>query len=114
MVKYYTHSLDTIFMALADATRRAILTRLAHGETTISELAQPFNISLPAISKHIRILENAGLLVRRKDGRKFRCRLAMEPMKEAADWIETYREFWEAQFDSLDKYLTQSKRKETK
>ena len=109
MVKYYTHSLDTIFMALADATRRAILGRLAEGECSVTELAKPFNMSLPAISKHIRTLESAGLLMRRKEGRMHRCRLAVKPMQEAGEWIENYREFWQGQFDALDKYLNQPK-----
>jgi DNA-binding transcriptional ArsR family regulator len=97
--------LDATFGALSDPTRRAILARLARGEATVSELAEPFNISLPAISKHLRVLESAGLLQREIDGRMHRCRLAPQPMKDAAAWIEKYRVFWENQFDALAKYL---------
>ena len=112
MVKYYTDSLDTIFMALADSTRRAILTRLSEGDSTVTELAAPFDISLPAISKHLGILENAGLITREKEGRINRCRLLAEPMQEAAAWIDNYRTFWEQQFNALEKYLNESKGKE--
>jgi DNA-binding transcriptional ArsR family regulator len=105
MVKYSTAPLDAIFGALADATRRAILARLARGEAMVTELAAPFRVSLPAISKHLRVLESAGLLQREIDGRVHRCRLAAEPMKNAAAWIEQYRVFWESQFDALAKYL---------
>ena len=93
--------LDATFGALADPTRRAILARLARGEATVTELAAPFDVSLPAVSKHLRVLESAGLLRREIDGRIHRCRLAPEPMKDAAAWIETYRVFWEAQLDAL-------------
>ena len=104
MVKY-SASLDTTFGALADATRRAILARLALGESKVTDLAKPFRMSLPAVSKHLRILESAGLLRREIDGRVHRLRLAAQPMQQAADWIAQYRQFWEAQFDSLAKYL---------
>jgi DNA-binding transcriptional ArsR family regulator len=97
--------LDATFAALSDPTRRAILARLAQGEATVSELAEPFPFSLPAVSKHLRVLESAGLLKREIDGRIHRCRLAPEPMKTAAQWIEHYRVFWEKQFDALAKYL---------
>ncbi len=110
MVKYYTHNLDITFMALADATRRAMLSRLAESDCIVTELAEPFNISLPAISKHLRILENAGLVARIKEGRVQRCQLVAQPMKEAAEWIAHYRQFWEQQFDALDKYLQNSKK----
>jgi DNA-binding transcriptional ArsR family regulator len=109
MAKYYPASgsapLDATFGALSDPTRRAILARLAHGEATVSELAEPFHVSLPAVSKHLRVLESAGLLEREIDGRIHRCRLALQPMKDAAAWIEKYRAFWENQFDALAKYL---------
>jgi DNA-binding transcriptional ArsR family regulator len=109
MVNYSTVSdnapLDATFGALADPTRRAILARLARGEATVSELAAPFDVSLPAVSKHLRVLESAGLLRREINGRIHRCRLAPEPMKDAAAWIETYRIFWEAQLDALANYL---------
>ncbi|MBI2113635.1 MAG: winged helix-turn-helix transcriptional regulator [candidate division NC10 bacterium] len=105
MVKYSDRSLDTTFAALADPTRRAILTRLARGESSVTELAQPFDMSLPAISKHLRVLENAGLLTRSKDGRLRRCCLVPGPMKDAALWIARYRRFWEGQFDALARHL---------
>jgi DNA-binding transcriptional ArsR family regulator len=93
--------LDATFGALADPTRRAILARLTLGESTVTELAAPFDVSLPAVSKHLRVLESAGLLQREIDGRIHRCRLAAQPMKDAAAWIETYRAFWEDQLDAL-------------
>ncbi len=105
MVNYYSGPLDATFRALADPTRRAILARLARGEAMVTELAEPFAMSLPAISKHLRVLESAGLLQREIDGRVHRCRLAAEPMKDAAAWIAQYRAFWETQFDALEKYL---------
>lgn len=114
MVKYYTDSLDVVFMALADSTRRAILAKLADGESTMSELAEPFDMSLPAVSKHVRILENAGLLTREKQGRIFLCTLDAAPMQEAAEWLTRYRAFWEQQFDALDAYLRRTQKKETK
>jgi DNA-binding transcriptional ArsR family regulator len=97
--------LDATFGALADPTRRAILSRLARGQATVSELAAPFEVSLPAVSKHLRVLESAGLLQREIDGRVHRCRLAPQPMKAAAAWIDKYRAFWGNQFDALEKYL---------
>ncbi|HMD07280.1 MAG TPA: metalloregulator ArsR/SmtB family transcription factor [Candidatus Acidoferrum sp.] len=105
MVNYSSAPLNTTFGALSDPTRRAILARLAQGEAMVTELAEPFRVSLPAISKHVRILESAGLLEREVDGRVHRCRLAAQPMKNAAAWIEQYRAFWELQFDALAKYL---------
>jgi len=112
MVKYYTDTLDVTFMALADPTRRAILMRLTDNEHTVSELAHPFDISLPAVSKHLRVLENAGLILREKQGRVHRFHLDAGPMKDAASWIEKYRIFWEKQFDSLEQYLEKTKKKE--
>jgi DNA-binding transcriptional ArsR family regulator len=112
MVNYSATLLDATFGALADPTRRAILARLARGEAMVTELAEPFRISLPAISKHVRVLEAAGLLEREVDGRVHRCRLAAQPMKNAAAWIEQYRAFWELQFDALAKYLETSVSKE--
>lgn len=105
MVNDSSEQLTTVFFALADPTRRAILERLAHGEASGTELARPFSISVPAISKHLRVLERADLILHRKDGRTHRFRLAAGPMQEAAAWLEHYRHFWEAQFDSLDTYL---------
>ncbi len=98
-------SLDATFSAIADPTRRAILARLACGEASVGELAEPFVISLPAISRHLKVLETANLIARKKDGQWRRCRLAPEPLQEASDWIETYRRFWEEQFDQLAEYL---------
>ncbi len=94
-----------IFSALSDPTRRAILERLARGEATVTEVAQPFKMSLPAISKHLRILENARLITREKDGRVHHLRLSPAPLKTAAAWLAEYRQFWDTQFDSLAEYL---------
>lgn len=101
-------ALDATFGALSDATRRGILARLARGESSVSELAEPYEMSLPAVSKHLKVLEGAGLVVRHKDGRVRRCRLIAEPMKGAAEWIERYRVFWEEQFDALERYLAET------
>jgi DNA-binding transcriptional ArsR family regulator len=109
MVHYSGALLDSTFAALSDATRRGILARLARqGETSVSDLAAPYKMSLPAVSKHLRVLEHAGLVSRQKDGRVHRCRLRAGPMKDAAVWIEHYRQFWEAQLDSLARYLEDS------
>ena len=97
--------LDETFSALADPTRRAILARLAAGEATVNELAQPFAMSLPAISKHLKVLERAGLIARGRQAQSRPCRLAAEPFAEAADWIEHYRQFWEESLGRLDDYL---------
>ena len=107
MVKYQSSVLDRTFGALADATRRGILDQLAEGDSSVTKLAEPFDISLPAISKHLRVLEKAGLLSQEKDGRVRRCRLDAGPMKEASDWISQYRRFWEKKLDSLADYLDQ-------
>ena len=105
MVKYQSSELDMTFGALADATRRGILEQLSGGESSVTKLAEPYNISLPAISKHLRVLERAGLLSQEKNGRVRRCRLDAGPMKEASDWISRYQRFWEQQLDSLAIYL---------
>jgi DNA-binding transcriptional ArsR family regulator len=105
MVNYLHPSLNVIFSALSDPTRRAILERLAHGAATVTEVAEPFKMSLPAISKHLRILENARLIVRQKDGRVHHLRLSPAPLKTAAEWLAEYRQFWDEQFDSLAEYL---------
>ena len=97
--------LDSVFGALSDATRRAILAELAHGERTVGELARPFEISRPAISKHLRVLERAGLVRRTPEGRISRCALDASPLREAADWVEHYRDFWEERLDALARYL---------
>jgi DNA-binding transcriptional ArsR family regulator len=99
------HELDLFFAALADPTRRAILARLAEGEATVGELAEPFAISRPAISKHLRVLERAGLVRRTRDGRLSRCGLDATPMRGAAEWVERYRVYWESQLDALSRYL---------
>lgn len=112
MVNNSPEQLTTVFLALADPTRRAILERLAHGEASGTELARPFSISVPAISKHLRVLKNAELIRHRKNGRTHLFRLAANPMREAAAWLEHYRHFWEAQFDSLDTYLLTTSEKE--
>jgi DNA-binding transcriptional ArsR family regulator len=100
-----TRQLDLTFGALADPTRRAILARLVRGETTVGELARPFDVSRPAISKHLRVLERAGLVRRTADGRLSRCELDAGPMRDAAEWVERYRKYWEDQLDSLSRYL---------
>ena len=105
MVNDSPEQLNTVFFALADPTRRAILTRLAHGEASGTELARPFSISVPAISKHLRVLEHAELILHRKERRTHLFRLAARPLKEAATWLEPYRQFWETQFDALETYL---------
>lgn len=99
--------LSTTFQALADPTRRAILARLADGgETTVSVLAEPFDMSLPAVSKHLKVLERAGLIARGRDARWRPCRLEATPLKQADDWLQHYRRFWEQALDRLDDYLT--------
>jgi DNA-binding transcriptional ArsR family regulator len=114
MVKYLpAPSLDRIFAALSDPTRRRILDLLARAELCVTDLAKPFSISLPAISKHLRVLERAGLVKRKRDGRVHRLRLEAKPMRDAAVWIERYRGFWEGQFDALADYLERQQRKET-
>jgi len=97
--------LDATFAALADPTRRAILARLAQGEAPVGELAKPFDMSLPAISKHLKVLERAGLVSRGREAQWRPVRLEAGPLKEAAGWIERYRKFWEQSFDRLDSYL---------
>jgi DNA-binding transcriptional ArsR family regulator len=100
-----TDTLSSTFSALADPTRRAILARLAMGELSVTELAQPFDMSLPAISKHLKVLERAGLISRGREAQWRPCRLEAAPLKDAADWIEQYRRFWEESLDRLDEYL---------
>ena len=98
-------ALTQTFSALADPTRRAILARLATGAATVGELAEPFDISLPAVSRHLKVLTEAGLIERSTEAQWRRCTLRGEGMREAADWIEFYRRFWEQQFDRLEAYL---------
>ena len=102
--------LDATFAALADPTRRAIIARLATGSATVNELAEPFDISLPAISRHLKVLEGAGLIRREVEAQKRRCHLKPEALRQAEDWIETYRRFWEEKFDDLEKFLDQEAR----
>ena len=97
--------LSQLFAALADPTRRAILARLSKGEATVNELAEPFDVTLPAISKHLKVLEKAGLIERTRDAQYRPCRLQAAPLRDAADWIGYYRQFWEESFDRLDAYL---------
>lgn len=107
-------SLSLTFSALADPTRRAILARLVSGETSVTELAAPFEMSLPAVSKHLKVLENAGLIARGRDAQWRPCRLEAVPLKEVADWVDHYRQFWEESFDRLDAYLHELQGKRTK
>lgn len=107
MVKCAAKVLDRTFAALADPTRRRILEHLADGDRCVTELARPHRMSLPAVSKHLRVLERAGLVRRARCGRVHRLKLEAEPMRQAQAWIEEYRKFWEASFDRLDEYLKQ-------
>jgi DNA-binding transcriptional ArsR family regulator len=102
--------LSSTFAALADPTRRAILARLAGGEAAVTELAEPFDMSLPAVSKHLKVLERAGLIARSRDAQWRPCHLEPAPLKEVADWIGHYRKFWEESFDRLDEYLRELKK----
>ena len=106
--------LSITFAALADPTRRAILGRLALGEASVTELGKPFEMSLPAVSKHLKVLENAGLIERGRDAQWRPCRLAPSPLKDAAEWLEEYRRFWEESLDRLDDYLHKLQNKEKK
>ncbi|HET7234583.1 MAG TPA: metalloregulator ArsR/SmtB family transcription factor [Longimicrobium sp.] len=108
-----TDRLSTTFAALADPTRRAILARLARGEATVTELAQPFDMSMPAISRHLKVLERAGLIERGREAQWRPCRLQAEPLREADHWIEQYRRFWEESFDKLEEYLRELQTGET-
>jgi DNA-binding transcriptional ArsR family regulator len=104
--------LDATFAALADPTRRAILARLALGETSVGELAAPFEMSMPAVSKHLKVLERAGLIVRGREAQWRPCRLQAAPLKDANAWLERYRQFWEARLDRLEDYLHELRAKE--
>ncbi len=105
-----SESLNAIFSALADPTRRAILDRLARGEARVTELADPHDMSLPAVSKHLKVLEDAGLILREKDGRIHRMNLNSKALKDAAAWLERYRAFWEGRFDALERFLGTSRK----
>ena len=104
--------LDATFSALADPTRRAILARLARGDASVAELAEPFAMSQPAISKHLKVLERAGLIARGRDAQRRPCRLEPQRLKQAAEWLGTYRQFWEASYSRLDDYLNDLQTKE--
>jgi len=104
--------LSTTFAALADPTRRAILARLVTGECSVTELAEPFDMSMPAVSKHLRVLERAGLIARGREAQWRPCRIEGGPLRDVAEWLESYRHVWEARLDRLDDYLQDLKRKE--
>jgi DNA-binding transcriptional ArsR family regulator len=114
MVTLTEERLDRTFAALADPTRRAILSRLASGEATVKELARPFDMTLPAVSKHLKVLERAGLIARGRERQWRPARLEARPLKDVADWAERYRQFWDESYDRLDEYLAelQGRRKE--
>ena len=107
-------ALTVTFKALADPTRRAILARLSSGEASVLEIAEPFAMSLPAVSQHLKVLQKAGLVARGRAAQWRPCRLDAKPLKEATDWLDAYRRFWEGSFNKLDRYLAQSQTKETK
>ena len=109
-----TDQLSATFAALADPTRRAILARLLSGERSVTELAEPFDMSMPAVSKHLRVLEQAGLIARRQEAQWRHCRIDAAPLKAVAEWTERYRHAWEARLDRLDTYLQQLTKKEAK
>ena len=106
--------LDATFAALSDPTRRAILSRLSRGEASVTHLAETFEMSLPAISKHLKVLQKAGLITQSREAQWRPCRLEAKPLKQAAEWIERYREYWEESFDNLDSYLRDIQSKEKK
>ena len=106
--------LSATFSALADPTRRAILARLVAGEASVNELAEPFDMTLPAVSKHLKVLENAGLIARSREAQWRPCRLEPAPLKDAVDWLERYRRLWEDRLDGLGVYLRELQRKEKK
>ena len=114
MNKASAERLDATFAALADPTRRAILARLALGETTVSELAEPFDMSGPAISKHLKVLERAGLITRGREAQWRPCKLEAKALKPIDDWLEEYRRLWDERFDRLDQYLQELQAKEKK
>src|SRR6478672_8078699 len=109
-----TDHLSSTFAALADPTRRAILARLVSGETSVTELAEPFDMSMPAISKHLKVLERAGLIARGREAQWRPCRLEAKPLKDVANWVEHYRKFWDESFDRLDAYLKELQAKAAK
>jgi DNA-binding transcriptional ArsR family regulator len=102
---YYSEALDATFSALSDPTRRAIVSRLANGEASFMQLALPFDITLPAVSKHVRVLEDAGLVIRTKRGRVHYCRLNAGPLRDATEWLVFYQKFWDGKLDALANFL---------
>ena len=111
MTEAEANFLDRAFAALADPTRRAILARLALGEASVTELAEPFQMSLPAVSKHLKVLERAGLITRSSQAQWRYCRLEPAPLKEVADWVDGYKRFWDESYERLDEYLEDLKKK---
>jgi len=111
MVEYQNSQLNEVFGALADPTRRAILARLTKGDALVTEIAEPFEISLAAVSKHVRVLERAGLVNRTVVGREHRCALNPRPLRAAADWVEHYRVFWETRLDALEQFIITKRRR---
>lgn len=109
-----TDALSNTFSALADPTRRAILARLSSGEASVTELAEPFKMSMPAVSKHLKVLQKAGLIERGREAQWRPCRLKADRLKDVSDWVGNYREFWEARFDRLDEYLKELQEQERK
>src|SRR5262245_44278690 len=114
MTTGFSTQLDATFAALADPTRRAILARLARGEASVMELAAPFDVTQPAISKHLKVLERAGLISRGRDAQRRPCRLQGAPLRDASAWVEKFREFWESSFDALDDVLDDLKKRDRK
>jgi DNA-binding transcriptional ArsR family regulator len=111
MVNYVSDHLSSTFAALADPTRRAILARLARGEVSVKELAEPFPITAPSMTKHLKVLERAGLISRSRDAQRRPCHLQSAPLQEVAEWVEQYRRYWEQNMNRLDEYLGQLQRK---
>jgi DNA-binding transcriptional ArsR family regulator len=112
MANNMNDQITSTFAALADPTRRAILARLSLGETSVTELAAPFEMSMPAVSRHLKVLERAGLISRGREAQWRPCKLNPKPLKEAAEWLEEYRQFWEQRFDRLEEYLKTMQTKE--
>jgi DNA-binding transcriptional ArsR family regulator len=113
-MKQTADNLSLVFGALADPTRRAILARLSKGEASVSDLAKPFDMSMPAITKHLKVLENAGLISKGRQAQYRPCKLNGDPLKEVAGWVDQYKRFWEESFDRLEEYLKTLKKQETK
>jgi DNA-binding transcriptional ArsR family regulator len=110
MVEYTSDTLDDVFRALADSTRRSIVEQLRQGEATVSELAEPYDITIQGVSKHLNMLERAGLVRRRRDGRQVWCELLIEPMRRASSWLEEQRRFWEVRLDRLEAVLKEQQK----